>query len=131
MRVLLVDDEEDIRKIGKLSLEAVGGFETNVASDANEAIALARSKHPDVILMDVMMPEMDGLAVLAKLKLLDDLRMIPVVFMTAKVQQAEVQKYLSAGAIGVVQKPFDPMTLSAELVRILAAADGAPRTGPS
>ena len=119
MKVLLVDDEEDIRKIGRLSLEAVGRFQTLVASSAREGIALAAAELPDLILMDMMMPNMDGLAALAELRRRPELRHIPVVFMTAKVQPFEVAHYLAMGAAGVIQKPFDPMMLPDELRRIV------------
>lgn len=121
MKVLLVDDEEDIRKIGRLSLEAVGKFHTLVAASAAEGLALAASERPDLILLDMMMPGMDGLGALAVLKADPALRSIPVVFMTAKVQRSEVAHYLEVGAIGVVHKPFDPMSLPDELRRLLAA----------
>ncbi len=122
MKVLLVDDEEDIRKIGRLSLEAVGRFETLVASSAREGIELAAAELPDLILMDMMMPNMDGLAALAELRQRPELCHIPVVFMTAKVQPSEVAHYLQMGAAGVIQKPFDPMTLPDELRRIAQGA---------
>ena len=121
MKVLLVDDEEDIRKIGRLSLEAVGKFQTVMAAGALEAIALARAELPDLILMDMMMPGMDGLEALATLKSIPELQHIPVLFMTAKVQRHEIDHYLRVGAIGVIQKPFDPMTLPGEIKRIMAA----------
>ena len=121
MKVLLVDDEEDIRKIGRLSLEAVGKFQTVVAATAAEALALAAAEHPDLILMDMMMPGMDGLAALAALRRVPTMKAIPVVFMTARVQRIDIAHYLSAGAIGVIGKPFDPMTLPDELRRLLAA----------
>ena len=121
MKVLLIDDEEDIRKIGRLSLEAVGRFETLVACDAASGLALAASEAPDLILMDMMMPNMDGLAELGRLQADPVLRGIPVVFMTAKVQPSEVEQYLRMGARGVIQKPFDPMTLPDQLRRILAS----------
>ena len=111
MKVLLVDDEEHIRKIGRLSLEAVGKFETVVAANAEQALALARTEQPDLILMDMMMPIMDGMAALAALQNAPALRGIPVVFMTAKVQPSEVELYMRMGALGVIEKPFDPMTL--------------------
>lgn len=118
MKVLLVDDEEDIRKIGRLSLEAVGRFQVLVASSAREGIELAAAEIPDLILMDMMMPNMDGLAALAELRRRPEMCHIPVVFMTAKVQPFEVAHYLEMGASGVIQKPFDPMTLPDELRRI-------------
>jgi CheY-like chemotaxis protein len=129
MKVLLVDDEEDIRKIGRLSLSAIGHFDTRVASSAAEALAMARAERPDVILMDMMMPGMDGLAALAEMQSDPSLTEIPVVFMTAKVQRHEVDHYLSVGAAAVIGKPFDPMTLPAELRRI--ALDVGVRTDPS
>jgi CheY-like chemotaxis protein len=119
MRVLLVDDEDDIRKIGRLSLEVVGRFETLLASSAREAILLAEQNLPDVILMDMMMPEMDGLAALEELKRTPNACNIPVVFVTAKVQAVEVQKYIRLGAKGVIQKPFDPMALPSDILKIL------------
>jgi len=120
MKVLLVDDQEDIRKIGRLSLEAVGKHQVLVASNAAEALELARSR-PDLILMDMMMPGRDGLSALAELRETPELRSIPVLFMTAKVQRGEVEHYLRAGAAGVIQKPFDPMTLPFEIEKILRA----------
>ncbi len=120
MKILLVDDEEDIRKIGRLSLEAVGKFDTVVAAGPVEALALASSERPELILMDMMMPIMDGLAVLAQLQSSLLLRTIPVIFMTAKVQRDEIEHYLRMGAIGVIRKPFDPMTLPNQITEILA-----------
>jgi len=120
MKVLLVDDQEDIRKIGRLSLEAVGKHQVLLAANAAEAIHLARSQ-PDLILMDMMMPGRDGLSALAELRGTPELSAIPVLFMTAKVQRSELEHYLQAGAIGVIQKPFDPMTLPSEIEKIMSA----------
>ncbi|HVE85183.1 MAG TPA: response regulator [Myxococcales bacterium] len=120
MKVLLVDDQEDIRKIGRLSLEAVGKHQVMLAANAAEAIHLARSQ-PDLILMDMMMPGRDGLSALAELRTTPELSAIPVLFMTAKVQRSELEHYLQAGAIGVIQKPFDPMTLPSEIEKIMSA----------
>jgi CheY-like chemotaxis protein len=122
MRVLLVDDEEDIRKVGKLSLEAVGHFETTLATSAREGIEAAKSDRPDLILMDMMMPGMDGLAALAEIRATPELDGVPVLFMTAKVQRSEVALYVKRGAAGVIAKPFDPMTLPDEIRKILADA---------
>lgn len=124
MKVLMIDDEEDIRKIGRLSLEAVGHMETVVAASAREGIDLAMGDRPDLILIDMMMPGMDGVTALAELKGLEDLKDVPVIFMTARAQPSEVASYLEKGAIGVITKPFDPMTLSAEVKRILDANGG-------
>jgi CheY-like chemotaxis protein len=111
--ILCVDDEEDILQVAKLSLEMVGGFEVFLCHGSRQALAEATSKHPDLILLDVMMPEMDGPTTFARLR--EAGVEIPVVFMTAKVQPAEVKHYIDLGAIGVVSKPFDPMTLSSQI----------------
>ena len=121
MNVLMVDDEEDIRKIGKMSLEAVGGHRVTLAASAIEAMACARTERPDVILMDMMMPGMDGLSALATMRSAEDLLDVPIVFMTARIQRHEIDEYLRAGAIGVIRKPFDPMALPRELESLLVA----------
>jgi len=119
MKVLIVDDEADIRRIGELSLQSIGGWQVLLAESGAEGIDTARAHRPDLILMDMMMPEMDGLTALEQLRKEPELESIPVVFMTAKVQREEISRYLEAGAMGVVHKPFDPMTLPDEIRRIL------------
>jgi two-component system OmpR family response regulator len=119
MKVLLVDDDEAIRKIGKLSLERIGHFEVWVADGAQAALACARENMPDLILMDMMMPDMDGLQALASLKSEPKLCNIPVIFITARVQHYEISEYLAAGAMGTIQKPFDPLTLPQTILDIL------------
>lgn len=118
-KVLLVDDEPDIRRIGELSLKAVGKLAVTLAASGEEALALARAARPDVVLLDVMMPGLDGPATLEKLRSEPDTAAIPVVFMTAKTQKHETERFLALGAAGVIHKPFDPMTLPAELRRLL------------
>lgn len=122
MKILLVDDEAPIRRIGRLSLETVGRFEVVVATNASEALALAAAERPDLVLLDVMMPGMDGVATLAELKKSPELATIPVVFMTARVQRHEIERYVQLGALGVIQKPFDPMTLPDEVRRLLVTS---------
>ena len=122
-RVLLVDDEPDIRRIGPVRLQAVGKLLVTLASSGAEALELARLHRPDAILLDVMMPEMDGPACLASLKSSEETRHIPVLFMTAKVQNQEIDRYLALGAVGVIRKPFDPMTLAQDLRALLEAAE--------
>lgn len=124
MKVLLVDDEIDIRKIGRMSLERIGGFQAEVAASVAEALLLARQFRPDVILMDMMMPDIDGLAALAMLRAQPDLAAVPVVFLTARVQTSDVRQYIAAGALGVIGKPFDPMTLPTEVRRLLGDGVG-------
>jgi CheY-like chemotaxis protein len=123
-RVLMVDDEPDIRTIGELSLSAVGGFEVHMANDGSEAVAAAVRTRPDLILLDVMMPGLDGPSTLVRLRAEPATAAIPVIFMTAKVQKHEVARFMELGALGVVAKPFDPMTLPDELRRIVEAYRG-------
>ena len=119
MKILMIDDEEDIRKVGLLSLERVGKFAVRQAASASEGLAVAREDPPDVILLDVMMPGMDGPQTLMELRKDPALQSIPVIFLTAKVQPQDVERYLGLGALGVIQKPFDPMSLPAQIRKIL------------
>ncbi len=118
-KVLLVDDEPDIRKIARISLEAVGKWTALLASSGPEALSVAAAESPDVILLDVMMPGMDGPTTLDRLRGEPCTARIPVLFMTAKVQKQEVERYLRLGAAGVICKPFDPMSLPDEIRTIL------------
>lgn len=119
-KVLLVDDEPHIRRIGELSLKGVGKWTTVLASSGTEALTMAERENPDLILLDVMMPGMDGPATLQQLRATESTARIPVIFMTAKVQKHEVDKYLAAGAVGVIPKPFDPMALPSLILQILS-----------
>jgi CheY-like chemotaxis protein len=119
-KVLLVDDEPDIRRIGELSLRRVGGWDVAMAGSGLEAIELFGSYKPDIVLLDVMMPTMDGPQTLAKLREIPEGLRVPVIFVTAKVQRDDVTRLRALGAIGVVSKPFDPMTLPAEIRRIVS-----------
>ena len=125
-KVLLVDDEDDIRTIGQLSLARVGGWQCALAPSGHAALELAQSFHPDLVLLDVMMPGMDGPSTLAALRQLPATREVPIIFMTAKVQKHEVARYLELGALGVISKPFDPMRLPVEIRRLVDAAAAAP-----
>jgi CheY-like chemotaxis protein len=113
--VLLVDDEDDIRLVARASLERLAGWTVSAASSGAEGVLLARDELPDAIVLDVMMPGMDGPATLAELRADPATAGIPVVFLTAKVQSAERRRLEELGAAGVVAKPFDPMTLASEL----------------
>jgi CheY-like chemotaxis protein len=121
-KVLLVDDEDDIRTIGRLSLSRVGGWETVLAASGAEAVTRAAAEKPDLILLDVMMPGMDGPTTFGQLRAHPDTAATPVIFMTAKVQKQEVARYLELGAVGVIAKPFDPMTLPGEIRRLVPGA---------
>ena len=124
-KVLLVDDEADIRRIGQFSLTAVGKLQVLTASNGAEALEIAARETPDAILLDVMMPGMDGPTALLRLRDSEVTRHIPVIFMTAKVQRAEVERYLLLGALGVINKPFDPMGL-AQTIRDILDGKGSP-----
>lgn len=113
--VLYVDDEPDIREIASLALSGVGGLRVTLCASGAEALAQVPQARPDMVLLDVMMPLMDGPAVLAKLREDPATAAIPVVFLTAKAQAAEMQSYLRLGALGVIAKPFDPLALADQL----------------
>lgn len=117
-KILHIEDEPDIQVIAKLTLESIGGFTVETCGSGQEALATAPGYSPDLILLDVMMPGMDGPTTLTELRKLPETAETPVIFMTAKVQAAEIQQFKELGAIGVVTKPFDPMTLSDQIKEI-------------
>ena len=117
-RILYVEDEPDIQAVAKLALEQVGRFTLEVCSSGQEALDKAEKFSPQLMLLDVMMPEMDGPTTLKKLRGIAGLEDIPVIFMTARVQPHELQEYMEMGAIDVVAKPFDPMMLSYQIREI-------------
>ncbi len=119
-RILYVEDEPDIRAIAQMALEAVGGFTVIACASGSEALAAAATAQADLLLLDIMMPGMDGPSTLKALRALPATANTPVIFMTAKVQAAEVALYKGLGALEVVPKPFDPMELSAQISRIWA-----------
>ena len=110
--ILYVEDEPDIQAVTKISLESIGGFTLEVCNSGQEALNKCTNLTPDLILLDVMMPEMDGPTTLTELRKISGFENIPVIFMTAKVQPQEIAHFKSIGAIEVIAKPFDPMTLS-------------------
>ncbi len=118
--VLVIDDDSDIRRIAQLSLEAVGGWRTWLAATGAEGIAIAAKEHPDVILLDVTMPDMTGIETLSRLLAAPESAAIPVIFMTARVQSHEIDRYLQSGAVGVIKKPFDAMALPGDVARIVS-----------
>lgn len=118
-RILIVDDEDDIREVAALSLETIAGYQVLAANSGIAALSMAAAEQPDAILLDVMMPDMDGPATLRKLQARPETAHIPVVFLTAKVQPSERARFASLGAAAVLSKPFDPLTLGAELADVL------------
>lgn len=117
-RIFLVDDDPDIREVVGMSLTHVGGWEVSLAASGADAIEMASRIDPDVILLDVMMPDMDGPSTFRRLREIEKFADIPIIFITAKVQKQEVERYFAIGACGCISKPFDPMTLPREIREI-------------
>ncbi len=120
-RILYAEDEPDIQAVAKLALELLGGFQVRICANGQEALQTARDFMPDLILLDVMMPGMDGPSTLSHLRADPSTAGIPVIFLTAKVQLDEVAHYQSLGALNVIAKPFDPMALAAQVRQIWEA----------
>ena len=118
-RVLLIDDEELIREVAEISLAKVGGWDVITASSGEEGLGKASAEQPDAILLDVMMPGLDGPATLERLKADPATSGIPVVFLTAKVRQTEQQQWTDLGVAGILLKPFDPMLLASQVAELL------------
>lgn len=110
--ILYAEDEEDIRSIAQIALEDIGSFTVKYCNNGNEVLEAIKDFAPDLLLLDVMMPEMDGPTVLKELRKIGTYASIPAIFMTAKIQTNELEEYKSIGAIEVIGKPFDPMTLA-------------------
>lgn len=121
-RVMYVEDDPDIRAIAEIALQDVGGFTAALCESGTEALAVAPGFAPELVLLDVMMPRMDGRSTLRALRQLPGMAEVPVIFMTARLQRSEIREYRDLGAIGVIPKPFDPMTLSEQIAQILTDA---------
>jgi CheY-like chemotaxis protein len=119
MKVLIVDDDPDVRRIAHLCLEDLGGMTVIEASSADDGVDCAAAHHPDVILLDIMMPRVDGLAALQALQSNPATSRIPVIFLTARSGEDRETLLRSTGARGLLTKPFDPTTLATELRAIL------------
>ena len=117
-RILYAEDNDDIQQIAIIALETIGGFTLKICNDGVEALAAIEEFSPQLILLDVMMPNMDGPNALIKIREIEAFKNTPTIFMTAKVQPDEVEKYLKMSAIGVIAKPFDPMTLADQIREI-------------
>jgi len=113
--VLCIDDDSDILEIAQMALEDVGQLQVTCLRDGEAAVERAVALSPDFILIDVMMPGMDGPSVLRAVRAEPGLATVPVAFMTARIQEQEVRDYLDLGADGVISKPFDPMALPSEI----------------
>ena len=117
--ILIVDDEADVREITKLGLEMGTDWAVLTASSGEDALAIAATQTPDVILLDMMMPDMDGRATLQQLKAESATQTIPVILVTAKAQQSNLEDFQDLDLAGIVAKPFRPLKLATEIARIL------------
>jgi CheY-like chemotaxis protein len=120
-KVLVVDDDDDIREITGVALELMGGWHVIDADRGAKALALAREESPDLVLLDVMMPDLDGPATFRKLQEDPRTRHIPVILLTAKVQVGEGRLWDDLAVLGVIAKPFDPVALVEQIDRLLAS----------
>ncbi|MDJ0573351.1 MAG: response regulator [Pleurocapsa sp. MO_192.B19] len=118
-RILVIDDDEDIQDVARVALEVVGGWEVITASSGNEGLRLAAIEQLDVILLDVMMPDLDGIATLEQLKANPVTQPIPVILLTAKVQSSDRDRFAQLDIIAIIAKPFKTMLLADQLAEIL------------
>lgn len=124
-RILIIDDEEDIRQVAAMSLEAVAGWDVLLANSGSQGIERASVAQPDAILLDVMMPEMDGPTTFLKLRAATSTAHIPVLLLTAKVQGADQRRFAGLGVAAVLFKPFDPLTLARQISSVLGWEESA------
>lgn len=118
-RVLVVDDEETIREVVRTALEALAGWKVEATSNGAQAVELCSADPPDAVLLDVMMPMMDGPTTFARLQDDPRTRSVPVILLTAKVQPAEQRRYEDLAVAGVLTKPFDPLALPDRIAALL------------
>ena len=121
-RVLIIDDDYRIREVTKLTLELMAEWEVLTASSGSEGLAIAQTDRPDAILLDIMMPDLDGMETLKNLKANNLTQHVPVLLLTAKAQTTE-QQLVSLGVAGIISKPFDPLTLPSTIARALSWLD--------
>ncbi len=122
-KILLIEDEKDIQTLVKMSLEFTGGHQVTAADNGLTGIEMAENEQPDVILLDVMMPKLDGFETFRRLQDKENTKNIPVIFLTAKAQKKEREQGLALGAIGYLTKPFDAMKLNEEMEALLSDAN--------
>jgi DNA-binding response OmpR family regulator len=118
-KLLIIDDEDDIREVTQLSLESTTSWDVTTARSGEEGLVEAEAGTPDAILLDAMLPGMDGLAIIKELQARASTKNIPVVFLTAKAQSADRAVFEKSGARGVITKPYDPMTLAGQIEGLL------------
>jgi CheY-like chemotaxis protein len=114
-RILIIDDDDDIREVAALTLETVAGWNVLTANSGSNGIQRAQEENPDAILLDVMMPGMDGPTTFLELQKIPQTAKIPVILLTAKVQGADQKRFASLGVAAILFKPFDPLTLAQQM----------------
>lgn len=124
MRVLLVDDDPEIRHVARIALSKAGGHEVECAETGEEALAKAAERRPDAVLLDVLLPDADGLELLDRLRGIEGMETVPVVFLTGKSDASDRERLEAADARGVIAKPFDPLALAGEVDRLVGAIPG-------
>lgn len=120
-KVVLIDDDDDLRRVAAVSLRKIAGWEVVTASSGIGARELVLEHQPDLTLLDVMMPEVDGPMTLAALREEESLTEHPVIFITARIQASEIKELLALGVNGVIRKPFNPVTLAEEITSLVDA----------
>ena len=118
-RILIIDDEDDIREVAALSLETIAGWHVTTANSGAQGIERAAAERPDAILLDVMMPQMDGPTTFKQMQMNPQTAGIPVLLLTAKVQGVDQRRFASLGVAAVLFKPFDPLTLAQQISNVL------------
>jgi CheY-like chemotaxis protein len=121
-RILIIDDDDDIREVAALTLETVAGWDVLTANSGANGILRAREENPDAILLDVMMPGMDGPTTFHELQKIPETAKIPVILLTAKVQGADQKRFAELGVAAILFKPFDPLTLAQQMSEALGWA---------
>ena len=122
--ILYVDDEPDIREVVQMSLSLADGVEVHTADSGKRALEILPLLRPDLVLLDVMMPTLDGPGTLQRMRENPATARVPVVFMTAKAMPQEIARFIELGAVAVIAKPFDPMRLSEQVITIWEGLDG-------
>jgi CheY-like chemotaxis protein len=118
-RILVVDNEQYIQEVTKMCLETVAGWEVLLAGSGQECLRQAEAEQPDAILLDVMMPDMDGITTFEKLQENPATQAIPVILLTAKIQSSDRRRYAQIGTLGAIAKPFDPLKLAEQMAAAL------------
>ncbi len=120
MKVLIIEDDEDVRSVASLSLSLIGGLQVVEAESGAQGIEKASQERPDAILLDMIMPEMDGTETITALKKNPETASIPIVFLTTRTLSEDSNHMRNLGAVGILHKPFDPMTLASQLRELIS-----------